>query len=233
LGAWLSRLSDSLSGPAKLLVEPYLLDLQAKLHRLVNVGLGYVTSNLLFFEDIEVPCPVCSGRQFNDTVLSVKYQGCSIKEILSLAVEEALAVFQAHPKIRRYLELLQAVGLGYLELGQTLTTLSGGEGQRLKLAKELLHNQGRCNLYLIDEPTTGLHPLDVENFMVLLNRLADACSTFIVVEHNQQVIAAFDWIIDLGPEGTNGGQVVAVGTPQEIIANPDSVTGKYLAGRGI
>lgn len=192
-------------------------------------GLGYVTSNMLFFEDIEVTCPVCGGNQFNDEVLSVKYKGYSIKDVLGMFVEDALDTFKNHPKIFKYLKLLVDVGLGYLELGQTLTTLSGGEGQRLKLAKELINNEGKKNLYLIDEPTTGLHPIDVENFLVLLNRIVDSGSTVIVVEHNQQVIKASDWIIDLGPEGgINGGKVIAIGTPDEIINNKDSVTGRFL-----
>jgi excinuclease ABC subunit A len=192
-------------------------------------GLGYITSNMLFFEDLEVPCPVCSGNQFNDVVLSVKYKGYSIKDVLGMSIEDALVTFDNHPKIFKYLKLLKDVGLGYLELGQTLTILSGGEGQRLKLAKELINNEGKNNLYLIDEPTTGLHPIDVENFLVLLNRIVDSGSTVVVVEHNQQVIKASDWIIDLGPEGgINGGKVIAAGTPDDIIYNKDSVTGKFL-----
>ncbi len=192
-------------------------------------GLGYVISNMLFFEDLEATCPVCNGNQFNDEVLSVKYKGYSIKDVLRMSIEEALDVFNNHPKIQKILKLLKDVGLDYLELGQILTTLSGGEGQRLKLAKELINNEGKNNLYLIDEPTTGLHPIDVENFLVLLNRIIDAGSTVIVVEHNQQVIKASDWIIDLGPEGgMDGGQVIAIGTPAEIISNKNSVTGKFL-----
>jgi excinuclease ABC subunit A len=192
-------------------------------------GLGYVTSNLLFFEDVEVPCPVCGGNQFNEVVLSVKYKGHSIKGVLRMSVEEALLVFNNHPKVIKTLRLLKDVGLGYLELGQTLTTLSGGEGQRLKLAKELINNEGKNNLYLIDEPTTGLHPIDVENFLILLNRIVDSGSTVIVVEHNQQVIKASDWIIDLGPEGgIHGGEVIAEGTPDKIIADSNSVTGRFV-----
>ena len=192
-------------------------------------GLGYVTSNMLFFKDLEVSCPICSGNQFNDEVLSVKYKGYSIKDVLRMSVEDTLDIFNNHSKILKILRLLVDVGLGYLELGQTLTTLSGGEGQRLKLAKELINNEGKNNLYLIDEPTAGLHPIDVENFLVLLNRIVDSGSTVIVVEHNQQVIKASDWIIDLGPEGgINGGKVIAIGTPDEIIYNKNSVTGKFL-----
>jgi excinuclease ABC subunit A len=192
-------------------------------------GLGYVSSHLLFFQDIEVTCPVCGGKQFSDEVLAVKYHGHSIKDILRLSVEEALPVFAGHHKIERILSLLQDVGLGYLELGQSLTTLSGGEGQRLKLAKELVNSRGQKNLYLMDEPTTGLHPVDVENFLVLLNRLVDAGNTVITVEHNQQLIMAADWVIDLGPGGgTDGGQVVFEGTPDDLLQHGHTATAECL-----
>ncbi|PKO16122.1 MAG: ABC-ATPase UvrA [Chloroflexi bacterium HGW-Chloroflexi-10] len=192
-------------------------------------GLGYVTSNMLFFANLDVTCPVCGGNQFNDEVLSVKYKGYSIKDILKMSVEDALPAFQGYPKIEKILNLLLDVGLGYLELGQTLTTLSGGEGQRLKLAKELINKSGKNNLYLMDEPTIGLHPVDVENFLTLLNRIVDSDNTVIVVEHNQQVIKAADWIIDLGPEGgKNGGQVVFTGTPLEMLKNGETNTAVCL-----
>lgn len=192
-------------------------------------GLGFVTSNMLFFKDIEVKCPVCQGDQFNEDVLAVKYEGSSIKEVLQMSVEEALLAFRGHSKIKRILQLLHKVGLDYLQLGQTLTTLSGGEGQRLKLARELISNKGKNSLYLMDEPTTGLHPVDVDNFIVLLNEIVDEGNTVIIVEHNQQIMAASDWIIDLGPEGGNrGGQIVFEGTPAEMIANGQSVTAQYL-----
>lgn len=184
---------------------------------------------MLFFENLEVLCPVCGGNQFNDAVLSVKYKGYSIKDVLRMSVEDTLNTFEKHPKILKILRLLKDTGLGYLELGQTLATLSGGEGQRLKLAKELIDNGGKNNLYMIDEPTTGLHPIDVENFLVLPNRMVDSGSTVIVAEHNQQVIRASDWIIDLGPEGgINGGRVIAEGTPDEIMSNKNSITGKFI-----
>ncbi len=192
-------------------------------------GLGYVTNNMLFFKDLEVPCPVCGGKQFNDIVLSIKYKGYSIKDILEMSIEEALDIFNNHPGINKILKLLEDIGLEYLELGQTLTTVSGGEGQRLKLAKELINNEGKNNLYLIDEPTTGLHPVDVENFLLLLNQIVDSGSTVILVEHNQQLIKESDWIIDLGPKGgINGGKVIAVGTPDDIMSNENSITGKYI-----
>lgn len=192
-------------------------------------GLGYIVSNLLFFKDVEVVCPICEGNQFNDEVLAVKFKGYSIKDILKMSIEEAIPVFEEEPKITKILKMLQDVGLDYLELGQTLTTLSGGEGQRLKLAKELIEKKGKNNLYLIDEPTTGLHPVDVENFLKLLNKMVDAGNTLIIVEHNQQIIKASDWIVDLGPEGgVKGGNLIAVGTPEELAVNEESITGRYL-----
>jgi len=192
-------------------------------------GLGFVESNMLFFENIDVVCPVCDGNQFNEEVLSVTYQGHSIKAVLRMTVVEAMALFHDRGKLLKILTLLDDVGLGYLELGQTLTTLSGGEAQRLKLAKELISSEGKNNLYLIDEPTTGLHPLDVENFLMILNRMVEAGNTVVLVEHNLQVVGASDWVIDLGPlGGAQGGQVVAAGTPLEVAVNPGSVTGAYL-----
>lgn len=193
-------------------------------------GLGYIDNNMLFFANTEVVCPVCNGNQFSDKVLSVKYRGLSIKEVLNLSVEEAVNFFADHSKVLRILNLLKDCGLGYLELGQTLTTLSGGEGQRLKLAKELIGNStGRGNLYLMDEPTTGLHPSDIEHFLVLLNRMVDAGNSVVVVEHNQQIIRASDWIIDLGPEGGEmGGNIIFTGTPKEMAEKSQSITAKYL-----
>lgn len=155
--------------------------------------------------------------------------GYSIKEILQSSVEEALNIFDRNTKVKRILKLLLDVGLGYLELGQSLTTLSGGEGQRLKLAKELINNKGKHSLYLMDEPTTGLHPIDVENFLILLNHMVDSGNTVIVVEHNQQIIRASDWIIDLGLEGgKNGGEVVFTGTPLEMLEKGTTATAEYL-----
>lgn len=192
-------------------------------------GMGKVTSTMLFFQDIEVTCPVCGGKQFQDEVLAVCYKGNSIKDILQLSVEEALTTFVKQVKIERILRLLLEVGLGYLELGQSLTTLSGGEGQRLKLARELLAGKGKNNLYLMDEPTTGLHPVDVENFLILLNKMVDAGNSVIIVEHNQQIIEAADWLIDLGPGGGNqGGTVVFTGTPQEMVETGTSPTAESL-----
>lgn len=177
-------------------------------------GLGSVTSNMLFFEDLEVICPSCGGNQFNDKVLSVKFRDHSIKDVLNLPVDEALKLFEDYRKLAQGLRLIQEVGLGYLELGQSLTTLSGGEAQRLKLARELLASRGKSGLYVMDEPTTGLHPVDVEHFLRLIHRMVDAGSTVIIVEHNEQVIAEADWILEMGPEGGNkGGELVYAGPP--------------------
>lgn len=194
-------------------------------------GLGYVESNMLFFLNTEVVCPVCGGNQFHKEVLAVKYKEHSIKEVLNLSVDEAAELFADQPKTLNILKLLRDVGLGYLELGQSLTTLSGGECQRLKLAKELIemktwrspaktgaeNSSGKKNLYLMDEPTTGLHPWDVEHFLKLLDRLADAGNTVIVVEHNRQFICRCDWVIDLGPSGgAKGGRIMYEGRPENL-----------------
>ena len=193
-------------------------------------GLGYVENNMLFFMNTEVVCPVCKGGQFGEKVLSVKYRDLSIKDVLKLSVEEAAHFFIDKPKVIKILKLLQDVGLGYLELGQTLTTLSGGEGQRLKLAKELIGSStSKRNLYLMDEPTSGLHPKDIEHFLVLLNRMVDAGNSIIVVEHNQQLIRECDYVIDLGPEGgEKGGEIIFTGTPKEMKESSKSITAKYL-----
>lgn len=192
-------------------------------------GLGYVSSNLLFFDDIEVPCPTCGGRQFHENVLSVHWKGRNIKEVLTLTVEEAVDVFGEEKGLSKKLGLLLDVGLGYLELGQSLTTLSGGEGQRLGLARELMTGGAKPAIYLMDEPTTGLHPLDVEHFLVLLDRMTDNGNTVIVVEHNSQMIRHADWVVDLGPGGGDqGGQVVFEGTPEALAGCARSETGKYL-----
>lgn len=192
-------------------------------------GLGYVTTNMLFFPEMEVVCPVCHGRRFQQEVLSVKYNGYSINDILESSVQEALTIFKEEKKVIKILRLLVEIGLGYLKMGQSLTTLSGGEGQRLKLAKELIKQGNKRSLYLLDEPTTGLHPNDVIQLLELLNRLVDAGNTVIMVEHNSQMIRASDWVVDLGPEGGEaGGQIIAEGTPDKIIENRESYTGQYL-----
>ncbi len=192
-------------------------------------GLGYVTTNMLFFPEMEVVCPVCHGKRFQQKVLSVKYYGLSINDILESSILDCLSIFKEEKKVRGVLELLVEIGLGYLKMGQSLTTLSGGEGQRLKLAKELIKQGNKRSLYLLDEPTTGLHPNDVTQLLKLLNRLVDAGNTVILVEHNSQIIKGADWVVDLGPEGGDkGGQIIAEGTPDVIVKNPKSYTGEYL-----
>lgn len=192
-------------------------------------GLGYVTTNMLFFPDLEVVCPVCHGKRFQKDVLSVQYKGLTVNDILESSILDCLAIFEEEKKVREVLELLVEIGLGYLKMGQSLTTLSGGEGQRLKLAKELIKQGNKRSLYLLDEPTTGLHPNDVTQLLKLLNRLVDAGNTIIMVEHNSQMIKGADWIIDLGPEGGDkGGQLIAEGTPDSLITCNKSYTGQYL-----
>lgn len=192
-------------------------------------GLGTIVSNMLFFEDIEETCPTCGGKRFKPEILEVKYNGYSIYDILCLSIEEATEVFKDNKKISHILLMLVDIGLSYLTLGQILTTLSGGEQQRLKLAIELLKNKGKCNLYLIDEPTIGLHPIDVARLLVLFERIVEQGNTLIVIEHNLQVIQQSDFVVDLGPGGgIDGGKVIAKGTPKELSLNPCSITGKYL-----
>lgn len=192
-------------------------------------GLGYVTTNMLFFPDLEVVCPVCHGKRFKQDILSVKFHKYSINDILESSIQDCLNIFQEKTKIKKILELLVEIGLGYLKMGQSLTTLSGGEGQRLKLVKELIKQGNKRSLYLLDEPTTGLHPNDVTQLSELLNRLIDAGNTVIIVEHNSQMINEADWIVDLGPEGGDrGGQIIAAGTLDSIMKNPKSYTGQYL-----
>jgi excinuclease ABC subunit A len=184
---------------------------------------------MLFFPDLEVTCPVCHGKRFKPEVLEIKYQGSSINDVLDFTVSESLQLFKQEKRIVEILKLLDDFGLGYVNLGQSLTTLSDGEGQRLKLAKELLRKTDRPVLYLLDEPTTGLHPVDIGNLLNMLNILVDAGNTVVVVEHNIQLIRNADYIIDLGPEGGElGGTVVAKGTPKEIAANIGSYTGRYI-----
>ncbi|WP_080798417.1 excinuclease ABC subunit UvrA [Arabiibacter massiliensis] len=202
-------------------------------------GLGTVTSNMLFFTDVEATCPACGGRRFSDEVLAVRFAGKSIDDVLRMSVEETRAFFadadSAHAKgaaarrLARTLGLLEDVGLGYLLLGQTLTTLSGGESQRLKLARELADGKGRASLYLLDEPTRGLHPQDVEHLLALLDRLVDAGGAVVAVEHNPQVIDHADWVIDLGPGGGDaGGEVVFAGTPAALRASGVGTTAAWL-----
>jgi len=180
---------------------------------------------------VYVPCEQCSGRRYDRETLEVRYRGLSIADVLALPIEEAVDVLGAIPRIRERLDTLCRVGLGYVELGQSATTLSGGEAQRVKLARELARRATGRTLYVLDEPTTGLHFSDVEVLVRVLDDLVEAGNTVVVIEHNLDVIRVADWIVDLGPEGGDGGgRIVAEGTP-EAVARTATHTGRYLAGR--
>jgi excinuclease ABC subunit A len=195
-------------------------------------GEGYRRIDLQFLPDVYLPCEACGGKRYNRETLEIRYRGLNIHESLSLTVEEALHPFGSHPTLRRKLEILQSLGLGYLPLNQPATTLSGGEAQRLKLAAELMRRDTGRTLYVLDEPTTGLHWVDVEQLLTALFALRDRGNTLVVIEHHLDVIAHSDWVIDLGPgAGEEGGRIVACGTPAAIAAHPNSVTGRYLAER--
>jgi excinuclease ABC subunit A len=182
-----------------------------------------------FLSDVYVPCDRCGGKRYNAETLAVRYKDQTIADILEMEVSEALSFFEANPQIRRRLQLLEDVGLGYMRLGQPSTTLSGGEAQRIKLAEELGKKQSGETLYLLDEPTTGLHKEDERKLIDVLHRLTDAGNTIVVVEHELDLIKNADHIIDLGPDGGDGGgAVVAAGTPEEVARVDASHTGRYL-----
>jgi excinuclease ABC subunit A len=192
-------------------------------------GDGIIKIEMHFLPDVYVPCEVCKGKRYNREALEVKYRGKSIADVLDMSVEEAAELFDKIPRIKRKLQTLVEVGLGYIRLGQPATQLSGGEAQRVKLTEELSRRDTGRTFYILDEPTTGLHFADVERLLNVLHRLVDAGNTVLVIEHNLDVLKTADHIIDLGPEGgEKGGQVVAVGTPEEIVRNPRSFTGQYL-----
>jgi excinuclease ABC subunit A len=192
-------------------------------------GDGLVKIEMHFLPDVYVPCEVCKGRRYNRETLEVRYRGKSIADVLEMTVAEALEFFQHQPRIRSRLELLNDVGLGYIHLGQSATTLSGGEAQRVKLAAELAKRDTGRTLYILDEPTTGLHFEDVRLLLNVLHRLVDKGNTVVVIEHNLEVVKTADWIIDLGPEGgERGGEVVAAGTPEEVARCERSHTGRFL-----
>jgi excinuclease ABC subunit A len=193
-------------------------------------GDGFVDVELLFLPGTHGPCPNCNGRRYESETLEIRYQGRSVADVLNLTVDEAVAVLDDLPAAVRSLRTLAEVGLGYLRLGQPATEFSGGEAQRIKLATELQRIRRGETLYLLDEPTNGLHPADVELLSMQLHRLVDLGNTVVVVEHDMDVVAGADWVIDLGPgAGDQGGRVVAIGTPTEVAASPDSRTAPYLA----
>ena len=192
-------------------------------------GDGILRIEMHFLPDVYVPCEVCKGRRYNRETLAVKYRDKSIYDVLEMTVDEGVVFFENHPKIARKLKMLQEVGLGYLKIGQPATTLSGGEAQRVKLATELSKRPTGKTIYILDEPTTGLHTADVHKLIEVLQRLTDTGNTVVVIEHNLNVIKVADWIVDLGPEGGDrGGTVVVSGTPEQVAACPDSYTGQYL-----
>ena len=183
-----------------------------------------------FLPDVYVTCEVCKGRRYGRETLEVRYKGLDIAEVLDLTVEQARELFAAHPKIARVLDTIVDVGLGYITLGQSATTLSGGEAQRIKLSRELARRATGSTLYILDEPTTGLHFDDTKKLLAVLHTLVERGNTVVVIEHHLDVIKTADWVIDLGPEGGDGGgEVVAAGTPEEVARVKASYTGQYLA----
>ncbi|MBW8899454.1 MAG: excinuclease ABC subunit UvrA, partial [Massilia sp.] len=192
-------------------------------------GDGVIKVEMHFLPDVYVPCDVCHGKRYNRETLEVEYKGKNITQVLEMTVEDAHEFFKPVPVIARKLHTLLDVGLGYIKLGQSATTLSGGEAQRVKLSLELSKRDTGRTLYILDEPTTGLHFADIDLLLKVIHRLRDQGNTLVIIEHNLDVIKTADWIVDLGPEGgAGGGTIVAHGTPEDVAANPDSVTGKYL-----
>jgi len=192
-------------------------------------GDGVKKIEMNFLPDVYVTCDVCKGKRYNRETLEVHYRGKNIADVLNMPIEEARQFFEDFPRIKRILETLESVGLGYLRLGQSSTTLSGGEAQRVKLATELAKVQTGKTLYILDEPTTGLHFRDIQLLLDVLHRLVDKGNTVVVIEHNLDVIKQADWIIDLGPEGgAKGGEIIAEGTPEKVAEIERSATGYFL-----
>lgn len=192
-------------------------------------GDGVMKVEMHFLPDVYVPCDICSGQRYNRETLQVQYKGKNIAQILNMTIEEAGEFMQAQPAIMRKIQTLLDVGLGYIKLGQSATTLSGGEAQRVKLACELSRRDTGRTLYVLDEPTTGLHFADIDLLLKVLHKLRDAGNTIVIIEHNLDVIKTADWIIDMGPEGgEGGGTVVAQGTPEAVTKIKASHTGQYL-----
>jgi excinuclease ABC subunit A len=193
-------------------------------------GDGILKIEMQFLPDVYVPCEICKGKRYNREALEIHYKGRSIADVLEMTIEEALEFFAAVPSVKAKLQTLFDVGLGYVHLGQPATTLSGGEAQRVKLATELSKRATGRTVYVLDEPTTGLHMADVEKLLQVLHRLVETGNTVVVIEHNLDVVKTADWIVDLGPEGGDrGGYVIAEGTPEEVARVPGSATGEYLA----
>ncbi|HSG06564.1 MAG TPA: excinuclease ABC subunit UvrA, partial [Nitrospiria bacterium] len=192
-------------------------------------GDGLILIEMHFLPDVYVMCEVCKGKRYNRETMEIAFKGKNIAQVLDMTVDQAAEFFSAIPQIRAKLETLKDVGLGYIHLGQSATTLSGGEAQRVKLSRELSKRATGNTLYILDEPTTGLHFSDIQKLLDVLDRLVQSGNTVVVIEHNLDVIKNSDWVIDLGPEGGDrGGEVVATGTPEEVSRNPRSHTGMYL-----
>jgi excinuclease ABC subunit A len=192
-------------------------------------GAGLRLIEMEFLPDVYVPCETCKGKRYNRETLEVRFKGKSISDVLDMTVEEAVNFFENQPRILRKIQTLSEVGLGYISLGQHATTLSGGEAQRVKLATELSKRDTGKTLYILDEPTTGLHFQDISHLLDVLQKLVDKGNTVLVIEHNMDVIKSADHLIDLGPEGgAGGGRIIAKGTPEEVAKNPASFTGRFL-----
>ncbi len=195
-------------------------------------GEGNKKIEMHFLPDVYVPCEVCSGKRFNKQTLEIKFKGKSIADILEMNVDEVFSLFENFPQVKRILKTLQDVGLNYIALGQSATTLSGGEAQRMKLASQLRKKATGKTFYILDEPTRGLHFDDIKKLLLVLQRLVDKKNTILVIEHNLDVVKCADYLIDLGPEGGSaGGNIVACGSPEEIAANKKSYTGKFLKSK--
>ncbi|MEP7044999.1 MAG: excinuclease ABC subunit UvrA, partial [Dokdonella sp.] len=193
-------------------------------------GDGVLKVEMHFLPDVYVPCDVCHGKRYNRETLEITYKGHTIADVLGMTVEDAFKLFEPVPVLARKLETLMHVGLSYIKLGQSATTLSGGEAQRVKLSRELSKRDTGRTLYILDEPTTGLHFHDIEQLLKVLHRLSEDGNTVVVIEHNLDVIKTADWIIDLGPDGgERGGSILATGTPEQIAKTPASYTGHFLA----
>jgi excinuclease ABC subunit A len=192
-------------------------------------GAGLKVIEMNFLPDVYVECPTCMGKRYNRETLEVRYKGKSISDVLNMTVEHSIDFFENIPAIKRHVKTLNDVGLGYIRLGQSSTTISGGEAQRVKLATELAKKDTGNTFYILDEPTTGLHFEDIRILMDVLNKLVDRGNTVLIIEHNMDVIKMADYIIDMGPEGgDNGGKIVAEGTPEKLVKNKKSITGQYL-----
>jgi excinuclease ABC subunit A len=192
-------------------------------------GDGVIKVEMHFLPDVYVPCDICQGKRYNRETLEIQFKGKNIHDVLSMTVEQAHQFFNAIPAVEKKLRTLIEVGLGYITLGQNATTLSGGEAQRVKLALELSKRDTGRTLYILDEPTTGLHFADIQLLLDVIHKLRDAGNTIVIIEHNLDVIKTADWIIDLGPEGGDGGgEIIAEGIPEEVANNKKSYTGKYL-----